>query len=47
MGFKYGAWQYGLGARFTAYKLKVNWKAQMRVITVVEETQVRKCLSLS
>jgi hypothetical protein len=27
-------------ALLTAYKLKVNWDAQMRVITVVEESQV-------
>ncbi len=29
-------------ALLTAYKLKVNWDAQMRVITVVEESQVEE-----
>jgi hypothetical protein len=28
-------------ALLTAYKLKVNWEAQMKVITVVEESQVK------
>ncbi|MCC5915355.1 MAG: hypothetical protein JJU46_13335 [Balneolaceae bacterium] len=32
-------------ALLTAYKLKVNWKAEMRVITVVEESEVENAYS--